>query len=61
MKPIQNIFAKNWREYIADQACPECQGSRLRKEARHVFIGDKSISDVTAMAISECLAFFHKP
>ncbi|MGE3318294.1 MAG: excinuclease ABC subunit UvrA [Candidatus Berkiella sp.] len=44
--------------YIAEQACPDCQGSRLRKEARHVFIGDKSISVVTAMAISECLHFF---
>jgi len=44
--------------YIAEQACPDCQGSRLRKEARHVFIGDKAISVVTAMAISECLHFF---
>lgn len=46
--------------YIAEQACPECQGSRLRKEARHVFVAEKSIAEITSMAIGECLDFFKK-
>jgi len=46
--------------FIAHQTCPECEGSRLRIEARHVYIANTTLPQVTAMAISECLAFFEK-
>lgn len=46
--------------YLAQQACPECDGTRLKKEARHVFIGKKSLPQITAMSIADCLQFFHK-
>ncbi|MBN9288547.1 MAG: excinuclease ABC subunit A [Gammaproteobacteria bacterium 39-13] len=46
--------------YLAQQACPGCEGSRLKKEARFVFIGKKSLPDVTAMSIGDCLNFFKK-
>ncbi|HTM08396.1 MAG TPA: excinuclease ABC subunit UvrA [Verrucomicrobiae bacterium] len=37
--------------------CADCGGARLRKEALHVLIIDKNIADISAMPISEALAF----
>ncbi|AYH45516.1 excinuclease ABC subunit UvrA [Azoarcus sp. DN11] len=42
----------------ATQACPSCRGTRLRTEARHVLIGDRSLHDVSRMPLGECKAFF---
>jgi len=44
--------------YISHQACPECQGSRLRREARNVFINDLSLPQVAAMPVGHALDFF---
>jgi excinuclease ABC subunit A len=38
--------------------CPECRGSRLRKEALSVLFGNKSIYDVVTMSSEGCLEFF---
>jgi len=38
--------------------CPECQGARLRKEARAVRIGDYTISDVVGFSIDRAQHFF---
>lgn len=45
--------------YLAQQDCPACHGTRLRTEARHVFIGKKSLPDITSMAIGDCLQYFN--
>ncbi|HAI76234.1 MAG TPA: excinuclease ABC subunit A [Microscillaceae bacterium] len=38
--------------------CPDCKGTRLRKDAAYVKIADKSIMDLVLMSVSELLAFF---
>jgi excinuclease ABC subunit A len=38
--------------------CPECRGSRLRKDASYVKIGGASITDLVLMPITEVSAFF---
>ena len=38
-------------KYLSVQPCPTCDGSRLRREARNVFIGDKTIHACTAMPV----------
>lgn len=53
---IRNELAK----YLASEPCPACQGSRLKKEARFVFVGKKSLPTLCAYAISDLLAFFEK-
>src|SRR5204862_7721543 len=45
-------------KYLAYQDCPSCEGSRLKKEARFVFIGKKSLPQITAMSIGDCLDYF---
>lgn len=38
--------------------CPECNGTRLKKEYCHVFINDKSLPEVSNMSIIEAYDFF---
>ena len=45
-------------KYISTKACPECAGTRLRKEARNVRVGDKSLHEISAMALKESARWF---
>jgi len=45
-------------KYFTDQACPSCNGQRLNKGARHVFISDRSLPSITHLSIYDCLEFF---
>ncbi len=40
--------------------CPDCRGTRLRKDASYVKIADTSIIDLVLMPIEELLVFFEK-
>ena len=44
-----------YEEYMSERPCEACQGQRLRPEALAVTVGDKSISDITALPIKELL------
>ncbi len=39
--------------YINAVPCPKCEGSRLTRPARHVYVGDKSLPEVVAMPLRE--------
>ncbi len=39
-------------------ACPDCRGTRLRKDASYVQLGGKSITDLVLMPIEDALQFF---
>jgi len=45
-------------KYINSQTCPDCSGSRLRLEARNVFIADTSINEIVTRSIGDALNFF---
>ena len=45
--------------YRGKTTCPECGGSRLRKEALYIKIGDKNISEIVAMPICDLLKWFN--
>jgi excinuclease ABC subunit A len=49
-------------KYLNSKACPECNGTRLRREARHVRIGDgddaRAIFEVSAWPLKTASAFF---
>ncbi|WP_247597052.1 excinuclease ABC subunit UvrA [Hydrogenophaga sp. PAMC20947] len=48
--------------YRATQPCPDCHGTRLRKEARHVFVGEgeqrQPIYKISHVTLGESLAYF---
>jgi excinuclease ABC subunit A len=45
-------------KYLSTQPCPDCRGTRLRREARHVWVGDKTLPAVTAMPIGDATDYF---
>jgi excinuclease ABC subunit A len=45
-------------KYLNSQSCPECDGTRLRKEARHVKVGNKNIHEVCQVPLKVALNFF---
>jgi len=44
--------------YRGKTICPDCRGTRLRKDANYVKINGKSISDLVLMPIDELVVFF---
>ncbi len=44
--------------YRGKTVCPECKGTRLRKDANYVLVAGKSISDIVQMQLNESLDFF---
>ncbi|MFC5412701.1 excinuclease ABC subunit UvrA [Larkinella bovis] len=46
--------------YRGKTTCPECRGSRLRRDASYVKIADKSITDIVLMPIGEAAGFFRQ-
>ncbi|MAC95159.1 MAG: excinuclease ABC subunit A [Flavobacteriales bacterium] len=44
--------------YRGRTKCPDCKGTRLRKEANYVKVGSKSISELVLMPIKELKTFF---
>jgi excinuclease ABC subunit A len=43
---------------IAQQPCPECDGARLRREARHVRLAEQTLFDLSRLPLSQALDFF---
>ena len=46
-------------KYLSSRPCPTCKGARLREEARHVFIEDKNLPEITSYPIDQAYAFFN--
>lgn len=44
--------------YRGKTSCPDCKGTRLRKDAQYVKVGNKSLSDLVLLPVSGVLAFF---
>ena len=45
-------------KYIAMQPCKSCHGTRLRPEARHVFVDNTTLPQVAERSIGDALEFF---
>ncbi len=44
---------------LALNTCPECQGLRLRHEALNVYLGERTIGDLSQMPLTELKSFLH--
>ena len=44
--------------YLSVHVCESCHGSRLREEARHVFVDGRPIQDISALPIDQALTWF---
>jgi len=45
-------------KYLTKRPCPECAGSRLNQAARHVYVQNKTLPDISLMPIGVALDFF---
>lgn len=59
----QNAYKIQYRvmlsRYRGKTVCPDCRGSRLRKETNFVKIDSKTITDIVLMSVDEVLHFFN--
>ncbi|MDH5304613.1 MAG: excinuclease ABC subunit UvrA [Gammaproteobacteria bacterium] len=45
-------------KFLNSQDCPDCGGARLNRAARHVFIAEQSLPQISALSVGHALAFF---
>ncbi|MEW6997859.1 excinuclease ABC subunit UvrA [Colwelliaceae bacterium BS250] len=55
-----NAVRDELTKYLNSHACPSCDGSRLRLEARNVFVDNKPLNEVSDYSIAESADFFSK-
>ena len=47
-------------KYLSSQNCPDCRGTRLRRDARHVLIKGLNLPGVTAMTVAQSADYFKR-
>ncbi|MBL4911318.1 MAG: excinuclease ABC subunit UvrA [Alteromonadaceae bacterium] len=55
-----NAVREELAKYLNHQSCPDCNGSRLRLEARNVFVNDTPLNHITELSIADALNFFQQ-
>ena len=45
-------------KFLNSQDCPDCDGTRLNRAARHVFVAGQSLSDITRLSVGDARTFF---
>jgi excinuclease ABC subunit A len=53
-----NTVREELGKYLSHQPCTSCSGSRLRLEARNVFIQDTNLPNIAQMSIADAHSFF---
>jgi len=53
-----NSVREDLAKYHTVRTCPDCSGARLSLEARHVFLNQTNLPDVTSLPIGEAKGFF---
>jgi excinuclease ABC subunit A len=48
------------QRYLRVRACPGCDGTRLREESRHVFIGKVNLPEITSGSVDSTLDYFKR-
>ncbi len=54
-----NIVREELGRYLGSRKCPDCEGTRLNRAARNVFISEMNLSNLTAMSIKDASEFFN--
>ncbi len=47
-------------KFLTMQNCPDCNGTRLKEDARNVFINELNLPEITAMPVGDGLDYFSK-
>lgn len=47
-------------KFLTTRSCENCNGSRLRTEARNVFVDDRPLHDITALTVRDAVDYYSK-
>ena len=53
-----NAVREELTKFLNSQDCPDCKGTRLNQAARHVFICERSLPEITNLSIGHAREFF---
>ena len=53
-----DMVREDLAKYINMQECPACHGSRLRRDARHVYIDEKTLPEIVRLSIGDSCDYF---
>jgi excinuclease ABC subunit A len=53
-----NSVREELAKFLSHQPCTACEGSRLKREARHVFVEGKALHEITQLPVATALDFF---
>ncbi|WP_288132550.1 excinuclease ABC subunit UvrA [Microbulbifer sp.] len=45
-------------KYLSTQKCPDCNGTRLRREARNVFVDNQTLPQITELPVGDAFEYF---
>ncbi|HFG2430378.1 TPA: excinuclease ABC subunit UvrA [Vibrio cholerae] len=55
-----NSVREELAKYISNKSCSSCDGTRLKVEARNVFINDTALPTIVELSIADALTFFQE-
>ncbi|MEX2469017.1 MAG: excinuclease ABC subunit UvrA [Pseudohongiellaceae bacterium] len=55
-----SMVREDLAKYLSSQPCPDCGGTRLKRDARHVLIKGKNLPAITDMTVSDAAEYFNK-
>jgi excinuclease ABC subunit A len=47
-------------KFLASQPCPDCKGTRLRRDARHVLVKGHNLPSITEMTVAQSAEYFQR-
>ena len=47
-------------KFLSNHPCPECEGTRLRRDARHVFVDERTLPSITGMPVGVAELYFEQ-
>jgi len=53
-----NAVREELTKFLNSQPCPDCGGTRLNRSARHVFICERSLPEITNLSVGHAREFF---
>jgi excinuclease ABC subunit A len=53
-----NVVREELARYLSTHPCPECEGTRLNRSARHVFVEERTLPDITMLPVGDASNFF---
>ncbi|HEY4369993.1 MAG TPA: excinuclease ABC subunit UvrA [Steroidobacteraceae bacterium] len=51
------VVREELAKYLSNQPCPDCEGTRLNRAARNVFIAERTLPELTRLAVGDAMRF----